>query len=899
MSPPSDGEPRPTRGYVDGCWDIMHSGHYNAIRQAKSLCDVLVVGVHSDAEIEENKAVPVMRQAERYALLEHIKWVDEIAHDVPYSPEIATLENCRADFCVHGDDMPVNAQGVCAYDEMRQSGRLRIVKRTEGVSTTDLIGRLLTLSRHQHTEDIWKELRAWALPFGLAAQLQPNPTVSTSDVGRDRDRARPRGTAMRGNNAPKRHFARNVRGIRNALTATTGKKTAVAAGLHSAQTAKHHSASVYATKLAAEEAADKARMAFTEKVAAELEDQLAADIARGLDLTGDELGEQGRPGRKQFDDPTADPSGAEVHPQRRELTEAKAKARQRPRLAPRDWRFQLPKAPSPTASKRPGMALHAKAEAQDQTSAAHQEAERSAHIQGSFGLRAAPANPHASHARGGSAVKLKGSVAHNRDCSAGVGFDRAILRTMQAADAHALNATGTIVAGAAWEVGQDAGGGRRELRGSSSWSIALTNDYLRSHRRARDRARDPTAQPERRQIEPRGRRARGGSSPEPPFIAGGPGGAISAPALNAGGSSGAAAASNPCVTRQTWLKAMSWDGRRDAALEGSAQPMNNAARMHLQRRSTADETAFGSFFGSPGDAPHAAAEAQGPEAQTCRSGAMACVDRCARVSTEDAIERCVATSQTPPNDAVATALSTLKQMAAAHDLPDEEVAVLRAQILACTPSSSSAQQAAVGSPGVEGIVRATAPVQLLASTRRITEFSTAGVPTKEDRVVYACGSFDMFHVGHAQFLKDARALGTFLLVGIYDDSTVRDAKGAFCPVMNLNERVLNVCACKWVDEVIIGAPRNVTEDLMKTWDIHVVARGKGHLRNGPDASKTTGHYAVPQQIGAYTEVPSAWPELCHDTVVRRIVESREQYLRRNRDRAQREDKYYAAKDKST
>ena len=31
--------------YVDGCFDIMHSGHYNAIRQAKRLCDVLVVGV--------------------------------------------------------------------------------------------------------------------------------------------------------------------------------------------------------------------------------------------------------------------------------------------------------------------------------------------------------------------------------------------------------------------------------------------------------------------------------------------------------------------------------------------------------------------------------------------------------------------------------------------------------------------------------------------------------------------------------------------------------------------------------------------------------------------------------------------------------------------------------------
>merc|ERR1719253_640301 len=137
----------PARGYIDGCFDIMHSGHYNAIRQAKCICDTLVVGIHSDAEIEENKALPVMKQKERYALLEHIKWIDEILYDVPYSPEIATLEKARADFCIHGDDMPVNSQGVCAYDEMRLAGRLRIVKRTEGVSTTDMIGRLLTLSR--------------------------------------------------------------------------------------------------------------------------------------------------------------------------------------------------------------------------------------------------------------------------------------------------------------------------------------------------------------------------------------------------------------------------------------------------------------------------------------------------------------------------------------------------------------------------------------------------------------------------------------------------------------------------------------------------------------------------------------------------------------------------------
>ncbi|CAE8608087.1 unnamed protein product, partial [Polarella glacialis] len=64
------------RGYIDGCFDIMHSGHYNAIRQARSICDVLVVGVHSDQEIAENKSMPVMKENERYALLDHIKWID-------------------------------------------------------------------------------------------------------------------------------------------------------------------------------------------------------------------------------------------------------------------------------------------------------------------------------------------------------------------------------------------------------------------------------------------------------------------------------------------------------------------------------------------------------------------------------------------------------------------------------------------------------------------------------------------------------------------------------------------------------------------------------------------------------------------------------------------------------
>ena len=56
------------RLYVDGCFDLMHSGHFNAIRQAKALCETLVVGVISDEAIVENKGPYIMCLQERIEL---------------------------------------------------------------------------------------------------------------------------------------------------------------------------------------------------------------------------------------------------------------------------------------------------------------------------------------------------------------------------------------------------------------------------------------------------------------------------------------------------------------------------------------------------------------------------------------------------------------------------------------------------------------------------------------------------------------------------------------------------------------------------------------------------------------------------------------------------------------
>ena len=140
----------PVRTYIDGCFDIMHSGHYNAIRQAKALTDILVVGVHSDDEILKHKGPPVMNNEERLATVRACKWVDEVVFDTPYNPSLALLDKLHCEYVVHGDDMSTTADGKDAYEEVKLAGRMKIVKRTEGISTTDLVGRLLLMTKQHH-----------------------------------------------------------------------------------------------------------------------------------------------------------------------------------------------------------------------------------------------------------------------------------------------------------------------------------------------------------------------------------------------------------------------------------------------------------------------------------------------------------------------------------------------------------------------------------------------------------------------------------------------------------------------------------------------------------------------------------------------------------------------------
>ncbi|MBA2335135.1 MAG: adenylyltransferase/cytidyltransferase family protein [Blastocatellia bacterium] len=70
-------------------------------------------------------------------------------------------------------------------------------------------------------------------------------------------------------------------------------------------------------------------------------------------------------------------------------------------------------------------------------------------------------------------------------------------------------------------------------------------------------------------------------------------------------------------------------------------------------------------------------------------------------------------------------------------------------------------------------------------------------------IVLANGCFDLFHVGHIRYLKGAKKLGDFLIVGINSDRQVRQLKGANRPFMPEIERAEIVAAIRFVDAVTI------------------------------------------------------------------------------------------------
>ena len=128
--------------FTNGVFDLLHPGHVDVLRAARTQGDVLVVGLNSDESVRRLKGHerPVRAERDRATILAALEVVDAVtifAEDTP----LELIRALRPDVLVKGGDYSVDTV-VGAADVTARGGEVVIIPLTAGHSTTSTIQRL-------------------------------------------------------------------------------------------------------------------------------------------------------------------------------------------------------------------------------------------------------------------------------------------------------------------------------------------------------------------------------------------------------------------------------------------------------------------------------------------------------------------------------------------------------------------------------------------------------------------------------------------------------------------------------------------------------------------------------------------------------------------------------------
>jgi len=121
--------------WTNGCFDIIHAGHIELFRYAKSQGNELFVGIDSDERVRSLKGElrPINTQADRKSVLEAIKYIDAVfVFDSVSEMEKILIDN-GVDLIVIGDEYKgksITGEGIC---------EVCFFKKIPGKSTTSII----------------------------------------------------------------------------------------------------------------------------------------------------------------------------------------------------------------------------------------------------------------------------------------------------------------------------------------------------------------------------------------------------------------------------------------------------------------------------------------------------------------------------------------------------------------------------------------------------------------------------------------------------------------------------------------------------------------------------------------------------------------------------------------
>lgn len=128
--------------FTNGCFDLLHQGHLDLLAEAKSLGDLLIVGLNSDASVNRLKGAsrPIENEKTRSMHLKGTQYVDYVIlfhEDTP----LKLIQALKPDILVKGGDYLVE-NIVGASDVTDEGGQVKIIPLTPGFSTTDQVEKM-------------------------------------------------------------------------------------------------------------------------------------------------------------------------------------------------------------------------------------------------------------------------------------------------------------------------------------------------------------------------------------------------------------------------------------------------------------------------------------------------------------------------------------------------------------------------------------------------------------------------------------------------------------------------------------------------------------------------------------------------------------------------------------
>jgi rfaE bifunctional protein nucleotidyltransferase chain/domain len=128
--------------FTNGCFDIVHKGHIDYLYEASKLADKMVIGLNTDASVQQLKGEgrPVNNNQARALIIAALGFVDMVVFFGEETPK-ELINVIQPDVLTKGSDYI--AENIVGYDTvMAKGGKVTTIDLTDGFSTTDLIERI-------------------------------------------------------------------------------------------------------------------------------------------------------------------------------------------------------------------------------------------------------------------------------------------------------------------------------------------------------------------------------------------------------------------------------------------------------------------------------------------------------------------------------------------------------------------------------------------------------------------------------------------------------------------------------------------------------------------------------------------------------------------------------------